>query len=203
MDAYIDYSEKKTFWKRCFEILKKHGIRSWLNYIYDFSYHIVASPGKFVFKNKEYKCIWKWRNRTWTNEREVELALSKELLKRYSPGQILEVGNVLNHYLKINHEVLDKYEKWEGVINKDIVDFSPNRKYDLILSISTLEHIGLDEVPSNPEKTLPAIKKMESLLSKNGKLFFTIPWYHNEYLKKIIMEDKIKCKDDILFVGEI
>nr|MDA3781227.1 hypothetical protein [Bacteroidales bacterium] len=99
-----------------------------------------------------------------------------------------------NHYLKINHEVLDKYEKWEGVINKDIVDFSPNRKYDLILSISTLEHIGLDEVPSNPEKTLPAIKKMESLLSKNGKLFFTIPWYHNEYLKKIIMEDKIKLR---------
>jgi hypothetical protein len=38
--------------------------------------------------------------------------------------------------------VLDKYEQAPGVINEDVVSFSPPQKYDLIVSVSTLEHVG-------------------------------------------------------------
>ena len=43
------------------------------------------------------------------------------------------------------HDVLDKYEKGNNVINDDVVSFSTEVKYDLIVSVSTLEHVGWDE----------------------------------------------------------
>ena len=65
--------------------------------------------------------------------------------KNTSWKNIFEVGSVLSHYFPINHDVLDKYEKGHGVINQDVVDFKPHNKYDLIVSISTLEHVGFDD----------------------------------------------------------
>ena len=38
------------------------------------------------------------------------------------------------------------------VINEDITYFQPNHKYDLIVSISTFEHIGFDEDPRDTVK---------------------------------------------------
>jgi len=53
---------------------------------------------------------------------------------------ILEVGNVLAHYFNVGHNVRDKYEKYYGVINEDVVMFKPAEPCDLVVSISTLEH---------------------------------------------------------------
>ena len=50
-------------------------------------------------------------------------------------------------YYKFEHDIVDKYEKKKGIINQDIVDYKPDKKYDLIISISTLEHVGWDETP--------------------------------------------------------
>ena len=46
-------------------------------------------------------------------------------------NELLEIGNVLSHYFKWDHDVVDKYEKVEGVINEDVVDFRPSKKYDI------------------------------------------------------------------------
>lgn len=70
---------------------------------------------------------------------------------------MLEVGNVLSHYFPIHHDIVDKYEVCPGVINQDIADFLPQEKYDLILSISTVEHVGWDEQPQEPTKLLQVI----------------------------------------------
>jgi hypothetical protein len=56
--------------------------------------------------------------------------------------------------------VADKYEVSPGVINKDIVEFVPPQKYDLIVSISTLEHVGWNEQPREPTKLLRAIEHL-------------------------------------------
>jgi hypothetical protein len=81
------------------------------------------------------------------------------------------VGNVLSHYFSVNHDVVDKYEKAEGVINRDIIDFHPSKEYDLIISISTLEHVGWDEdisdhkILHDPSKILRAIENLRGLLA--------------------------------------
>jgi hypothetical protein len=66
-------------------------------------------------------------------------------VKRYKERNILEIGNVLSHYFPVNHDIVDKYEKADGVINQDVVHFYSPKKYDLIVSVSTLEHVGWDE----------------------------------------------------------
>ncbi len=67
-------------------------------------------------------------------------------------GKILEVGNVLSHYFTFEQVVVDKFERGEGIINEDITTLELNERYDLIVSISTLKHVGWDE--RSPSETL-------------------------------------------------
>lgn len=104
------------------------------------------------------------------------------------PTRTLEVGNVLAHYGPIKHQVLDKFETGPGVINEDIVTFRPLQSYDLILSISTFEHIGFDDASegSSSEKILEAIRSCRGLLSASGKLVITVPIGYNPELNLLI-----------------
>ena len=105
--------------------------------------------------------------------------------------RILEVGNVMSHYDPIHHEVIDKYEKSPHARNIDVVEFRPEEKYDLIISISTLEHVGWDEVPREPDKVLRAIEHLRTLLKPAGKLVATIPLGYNEFLDSKLQEGAI------------
>ncbi|MBH0190215.1 MAG: hypothetical protein HP492_00290, partial [Nitrospira sp.] len=108
----------------------------------------------FRFGGREYDYLYHPYNRTWKNERGVEIPIFRELLLQHEGKRVLEVGNVLSHYFPIQHDVVDKYEVSPGVINKDIVGFLPQQTYHLIVSISTLEHVGWDEQPQEPAKLL-------------------------------------------------
>jgi hypothetical protein len=120
-------------------------------------------------------------------ERTVELPLAFEFIK--IGKNVLEVGNVLSHYaLPLSHrDIVDKYEKERGVINADILEFKPNCKYDRILSISTIEHIGYDElnVP-DPNKPIKAINHMKTLLAENGSMLVTMPIGYNPVIDKMV-----------------
>ncbi|MBD3252335.1 hypothetical protein GF386_01240 [Candidatus Pacearchaeota archaeon] len=114
----------------------------------------------------------------------------------------MEFGNVLSHYFNTEHDIIDKYERGDKIINEDIVDFYPNKKYDLIISISTLEHVGWDEKPKKPEKISDAIKRLKNILNKNGKIVFTIPMGENPYLENLIINKKIKTSE-LYFIKKI
>jgi len=126
------------------------------------------------------------------NERAAEVPIIWEFIKKYKGKSVLEVGNVLSHYFSVKHDILDYYEKAPRVINQDVVDFSPNKKYDLIVSISTLEHIGFNEKPKEPKKILQAIKNLKSLLSKKGKIAVTLPLGFNPEMDKFLREGKME-----------
>ena len=51
---------------------------------------------------------------------------------------------------------------------KTQLNLRPTKLYDLIISISTLEHIGWDEAPRDDTKILRALDNLMSLLSENG-----------------------------------
>ena len=84
-------------------------------------------------------------NYTWLNERAVETALAFEVLRDHAGQDVLEIGNVMSQYVSVDHLVVDKYEHAPGVVNADVVDLHLDAKFDLILAVSTLEHVGLDE----------------------------------------------------------
>jgi hypothetical protein len=122
-----------------------------------------------------------WYKHTWNNSRAVEIPIFYKLFKQYEGKSILEVGNVMNHYKLVRaHDVLDKYENYNGVINQDIVDFKPLEKYDVVLSISTLEHVGFDEEVKDNNKFIAAINNLkQNIVKDGGSIVFSVPIGYN------------------------
>jgi hypothetical protein len=145
----------------------------------------------FRFDGKEYEYLYHSYNKTWKNERGVEIPIFRELILRHQGKRILEVGNVLAHYLPVQHDVVDKYEVAPGVINQDIVEFVPPKRYDLIFSVSTLEHVGWDEEPLNPAKLLQAIDHLRTAcLAPLGTLVASLPIGYNRYFDDLLRSGK-------------
>ena len=144
------------------------------------------------FQGDTYKYFNHWFNTTWNNERVVELPIICKFISENNQHDILEIGNVLQNYFNMDHDIVDKYEKADGVINEDVVDFRSSKKYKLIISISTLEHVGWDEYPRDPKKIFDAINNLKRLLAPGGKLVITLPLGENTILDNYLENDKIK-----------
>jgi SAM-dependent methyltransferase len=121
-------------------------------------------------------------NYTWLNERAVEVPLAAAVLAEAGDRRVLEVGNVLAHYLPVSHPVVDKYEQAPGVHNVDVVDIDLPGPFDLVLAISTLEHVGFDEEVRDPGKPARGIAHLASLLAPGGRLWCTFPVGYNPAL---------------------
>lgn len=133
----------------------------------------------FQFDGQRYPYFYRRYNGTWVNERSVEVPLVWRVMQQYPGAHVLEVGHVLGHYFTAAHDVVDKYERAPGVQNIDVIEHRAAQPYDLIVSISTLEHVGWDETPQQVEKALRAVAHLTSLLAPNGRLFVTFPLgYH-------------------------
>jgi SAM-dependent methyltransferase len=154
-------------------------------------------PSRFAFREKSYRYFWHRYNATWRNERAIEIPIARGFLAGIPAEKVLEIGNVLSHYGTVSHEVVDKYEKAEGIRNEDVCDFKSDKKYDLILSISTLEHVGWDEVPKDDTKIQKAFENLRGLLAPEGKLVVTIPLGYNPFLDRLINEGKISFAERV------
>jgi len=149
----------------------------------------LAKAGQtFVLGRETYQYFYADYNITWCNERTVEIPIIWRAVRENRDRKILEVGNVLSHYFPTSHLVVDKYERAPRVVNEDIVEFSPEQKFDLIVSISTLEHIGWDEKPKDPAKILKALERLKTMLAKGGKICLTLSWGWSPYLDRMILE---------------
>ncbi|MHB9093099.1 MAG: methyltransferase domain-containing protein [Eubacteriales bacterium] len=150
------------------------------------------SSKTFTFQGHTYSYFSHEYSTTWLTERTVEVPIIWEIVHKYHGKRILEVGNVLSHYYPVEHDIVDKYEKAPGVINEDVVDYKPSEKYDLIVSISTLEHVGWDaEEPKDPMKILAALENLKSCLAPGGEIVVTLPLGQNLEMDKLLKENKI------------
>jgi hypothetical protein len=115
---------------------------------------------------------YEWRRWTWRNERCVEIALGRYAIAGRDRSRVIELGNVLPLAGLGGHTVIDKYERGDGVVNVDILDYVPTRRFDLAISISTLEHVGWDEDPRDPGKAALALQRLAELADD---LLVTVP----------------------------
>jgi glycosyltransferase involved in cell wall biosynthesis len=200
---YITLSELTipviVLWRRFIESTKEEGIKKAVNEILSTLYYLIASPLynnhrrklTFSFLNVKIHYFCHWYNLTFTNERAVEIAIANHILDKFRGRQILEVGNVLSSYCETSHKIIDKYEKGKNVINIDIVDYDSAACYDLIVSISTLEHVGYDEFPQSKNKIRKAVKVIRNHLAEDGLCIASIPIGYNEHLKNMILNDEL------------
>lgn len=177
-----------------------------LDFLLDFNYRgkslrelyftLTRYHRSFVFNGARLPCLISRYKSTWNTERTVEVPIVLSLMGR-GPKHILEVGNVLSLYVDFSHDVVDKYERSAGVINSDIVSYTPFSKYDLVVSISTFEHIGYDKPePRNPSKILDVIENLRrNCLSPDGAIIFTVPLGYNCQLDRYIFEGILKTTE--------
>ena len=140
---------------------------------------LAGSHGDFELDGQRYPYLYNRHKFTWLTERAVEVPVAQALVDGHAPDRVLEIGNVLSHYRPQQHVVVDKYEQAPGVLNRDVLDLGDLGRFDLIVAISTLEHVGWDESPRDPSKAKRAIDVLRSLLAPGGVLAITVPVGYN------------------------
>ena len=129
----------------------------------------IITEETFLFDRQQYKYAVFRDGDVYANEKTIELPIFKRAVE--NGGSVLEIGNVLkSFYPGLKHIVLDKNSRGKGIINKDVFEFQPKKKYDLVIAVSTV----LD-----PAQLLPAIKSMK-LLGK--RVFISVPLGYNPLL---------------------
>lgn len=125
-------------------------------------------------------------------ERCVEVPIALDILRQFKGRNIIEVGNVLRKYdSSLDHLVIDRHEKGD-CLNVDVVTYEPEQKPDLIISISTVEHIGYDMgEEDNPDKLIQFFEWANRVLPVGGEFIFTFPIGYNPFLDAIV-KDKDK-----------
>jgi SAM-dependent methyltransferase len=157
---------------------------------------------RFSWHGETYTYCVDGYNSSWHNERTVEVPIARGWLDRHGGGRTLEVGNVLAHYGRVGHDVVDKYEQAPGVLNVDVVEFEPPDRYDLIISVSTLEHAGWDEDVLDERKPIRAVDHLISLLAPGGTLLATFPLGWNPHVDAALREDAFRL-DEISYLKRV
>jgi hypothetical protein len=209
-DEMLDSSFNKGL-----RVLKREGLNAFIERFYHYCgrrvlavaspFVINFAPKKFFkYKEKEFPYFKHKKSLTWTNERAIEIPIAKKYVDDYSGKKILEVGAVLPHYFpKIDKDTIDKFEKGEGIINEDVTTFKPSKKYDLIVSISTLEHVGFDDDVKDSEGTLKAINNLrDSCLNDGGKLVVTLPIGYNKWSDESLFSGKLGFQEMVAYKRE-
>jgi hypothetical protein len=173
-------------------------------------YFLLNKVRRFSFCGKSLCYVTNRYHNAYLSERTAEIPAILSLLADRKGDSILEVGNVLSHYVSVSHDILDKYEVSPGVINKDIVEFIPTRLYDTVVCISTVEHIGWDENPKdtykiyienkapnlvlkeiNPQKILKTLALFKTMVRSGGLVIITFPAGYNPHLDKMVEDGAI------------
>ncbi len=216
--VYKKSIQGKNKFREAVEISKKEGLKSlfiklFLYFIYSpvryiitvFSSIIIFFKPKrfFFFQGNKLPYFYNRYNTTWNNERTIEVPIIMNYIKNSPNKRILEFGAVLPHYCPVKWDILDKYEKGKRIINEDIIDFKPQKKYDLIVSISTLEHVGFDEEVKDPAKIIKAIKNLrKNCLNSHGKAIITMPLGYNPNMDNLLFSNKLNF-DEKIFLKRI
>ena len=140
---------------------------------------ITGARGSFELDRRSYPYLYARHKLTWLTERSVEVPVIQALVDGQPPDRVLEVGNVLSHYRDQRHLIVDRYERAPGVLNRDVLELDGLGRFALIVAISTLEHVGLDERPPDPDKAVRAVHVLRELLAPDGRLVLTVPAGYN------------------------
>jgi hypothetical protein len=157
---------------------------------------------RFTFQGEQLPYTLHRYNCTYRNERTVEISIARWFLAAGRTGRMLEVGNVLAHYGVTGHTVVDKYETVAGVLNQDIIGYTPDHPFDTVVAISTLEHIGWDDEPREPEKVLQAIDAVRCCVAPGGRLLVTLPIGYNPMLDDALRSGAVQMQRETWLVRE-
>jgi SAM-dependent methyltransferase len=151
--------------------------------------------GEFTFDGEAYPYLYGAYKRSWMTERAVEVPIAQRIVDRNIGKRVLEVGNVLSHYGPQRHTVVDKYEVEPGVENLDVFELESLGEFDLVVAVSTIEHVGWDEEPRVPGKAVEALRALRERVAPGGRLVLTIPAGYNPSLDEALRGGAVEFSD--------
>jgi len=122
----------------------------------------MKSESGFYFKGREYAYFDHPHNQTRINERTVEIPVSLFFLER-SANNLVEVGCVTPYYKECNHEVIDLTD--DHPKSKKIDATEHDFKNKNVLSISTVEHVGLSDYGIKSKEQNAAVCLCERIMN--------------------------------------
>lgn len=139
-------------------------------------------------------------NNSWLNERTVEVPLARHVLEQRRPRSVLEIGNVLRNYRLdalqgVEHAVVDLYEQVDDVLNEDARTYRAGRRFEAVVSVSTLEHVGFDEPEQDPDGPVRVLETMREHLADDGVLLITVPLGYNPGLDAAVADGRFACPE--------
>ena len=172
----------------------------------------LAEEKEFSYNSHRLNYFFHSYNNFGLTERAIEVPLIRYYLEQADYRNVLEIGNVTNHYYDYyrqsfigkNKTTVDKFEPGYGVINADIAEYGPGVKFDFIYSISTFEHMDSD-LGRNPDYVEGSsrlisvaadnIKYVSDVLLQNGgKFVITAPLgYTPEWDLTFYSDDLERC----------
>lgn len=195
MINYNEFYKKETESSFINKIFKKRKISDYFTILHNIllwiAPYITMSFWSFYFKWIKMKYFCHLYNTTYRNERAIELPILDYIINDNlnNTTKILEIWNVLSHYKNISlldYTIVDKFDNNKSIIKEDAEFFNNNKLYDLIISISTFEHIWFDDDIKDSNKSLRTFNNMKKLLNDWWKMIITIPvWWNKDIDKKI------------------
>jgi SAM-dependent methyltransferase len=142
---------------------------------------------------------------TIPNERPVEYSFVFRQITRYYPSSVLDVGTgvtALPHLIAncgLHVTAIDNIRDYwtNGMVNRhvlvvdeDVTKMTIHSKYDMVLCISTLEHIVDFDT---------AVRAMAKSLKPNGTLVMTFPHSHEAFVENVYKLPGTDAPSDMVF----
>jgi SAM-dependent methyltransferase len=153
---------------------------------------LAGGRGRFDFGGERHRYLYHRYKWTWLTERAVEVPIARSFLAGRPPERVLEIGHVLGHYGPLEHTVVDKYEQAPGVLNRDIFELDDLGRFDAVVAISTLEHVGWDEEPRDRSLSAASLEAAQRLIAPGGQLLVTVPVGYHPGLDEAIQAGRFR-----------
>lgn len=203
MPSYSEHKPNDNLFLRAKNLYKTKGIIHFIHscfwYFVDMSftatyYNKFKSSETFLFQGKKYHYIFHRYCTTWKNERCAVIPIVLHIIEEYQNRgkNVLEIGNVIPHIYPVIHDVVDKYEIADGVINQDVIEFQPSKQYDLIFSIVTMQHVGCSRSSRDPTKIIKAMENLKKILSPDGIILIIHGLGENKEMDELLKNGKLE-----------
>lgn len=126
-----------------------------------------------------------------SSERAIEIPLAIDFLSNYVGTEpVVELGCVLPYYIlkRENHVAYDLADKHPQSKKKDIRRMSDDDLRGNVVSISTIEHIGMDEYGIETKGDASAVDVLKRIVANARRYFITFPLGHNAELDEYILK---------------
>lgn len=145
--------------------------------------------GKFNIKDLEFDYFHHEYNKTYLNERIVEVPLGMYFIDKFGAENITEIGAVMPYYNYQCKEVIDMRDPHNMCYRKNAA-YNVEYTKKNILSISTIEHFKIGEYKNRTNQD--SIICLNKIIEKSSNYLITWALGYNKFLDEYVKNSNIK-----------